>query len=75
MALKEAPLPAPQRTPRPDPPKMQRQDMWWIQPLLTALVLGGFAVYATWRTFENAHYLYTGATAAIICHPFTRPPL
>ena len=30
----------------------------WIQPLLTALVLGGFAIYATWRTFENAHYRF-----------------
>jgi len=62
MALKEAPQPASSRTPRlPTPnqlPGMQRKDAWWIQPLLTALVLGGFAIYATWRTFENAHYRF-----------------
>jgi len=59
MALKEvqAPLAGPPR-PRvtPPPPKMTRRDAWWVQPLLTALVLGGFAVYATWRAFENAYY-------------------
>ncbi|MHB8604008.1 MAG: succinate dehydrogenase [Thermoplasmatota archaeon] len=26
---------------------------WWFQPAITALVLGGFVVYATFRVFEN----------------------
>lgn len=34
-----------------------RKDAWWVQPLLTVLVLCGFIVYATYRTFENANYL------------------
>ncbi len=34
-----------------------RTDAWWIQPLLTALVLTGFIVYATYRTFENNFFL------------------
>ncbi len=33
-----------------------RRDAWWIAPLLTAIVLGGFGIYATWRAFENKFY-------------------
>ena len=36
----------------------QRRDAWWIQPLVTFLILGGFVVYATWAAFQNAHYTY-----------------
>jgi hypothetical protein len=32
-----------------------RRDNWWVKPLLTVLGLGFFALYATWRAFENAH--------------------
>jgi hypothetical protein len=61
MALNEAQVPVverpPQQSPRPGP-NMQRQDAWWIPPLLTALVLGAFGIFATARAFENAHYQY-----------------
>jgi len=33
-----------------------RRDAWWVEPVLTVVVLGGFVVYATWAAFENAHY-------------------
>jgi len=33
-----------------------RIDPWWVQPAITAGVLGAFVVYATWRAFENAYY-------------------
>ena len=33
-----------------------RKDAWWIAPALTALVLSGFGVYATWVAVANAHY-------------------
>jgi hypothetical protein len=33
-----------------------RRDAWWIAPLLTVIVLGGFGIYATWRAFENKLY-------------------
>src|SRR6059036_3276395 len=33
-----------------------RRDAWWIAPALTALVLGSFAVYATWAAWINANY-------------------
>jgi hypothetical protein len=33
-----------------------RRDAWWVGPLFTALGLGGFGVYATFRAFANANY-------------------
>ncbi len=33
-----------------------RTDAWWIEPVLVILLLGGFAVYATWAALQNAHY-------------------
>ena len=33
-----------------------RSDRWWLQPLLTALALLAFIVYATFRAFQNAYY-------------------
>jgi hypothetical protein len=33
-----------------------RTDAWWIEQLLVVLVLGAFAVYATWAALQNAHY-------------------
>jgi len=35
-----------------------RRDVWWIQPLVVFIVLGGFLTYATWAAFQNAHYTY-----------------
>jgi hypothetical protein len=33
-----------------------RTDRWWVQPLVTVLVLLAFVVYATFRAFQNAYY-------------------
>ena len=33
-----------------------RVDRWWVQPLVTGGGLLLFAIYATWRAFENANY-------------------
>lgn len=33
-----------------------RRDAWWVAPALTALVLGGYGLYATWAAAVNAHY-------------------
>jgi hypothetical protein len=33
-----------------------RTDRWWVQPLLTAVVLGAFIVYATWAALVNRDY-------------------
>jgi hypothetical protein len=35
-----------------------RRDAWWVQPLLTFVVLGAFVVYATWAAFQGEHYEY-----------------
>jgi hypothetical protein len=36
--------------------KTLRRDAWWVEPLVVVLVLGSFAVYATWAAFVNEHY-------------------
>jgi hypothetical protein len=33
-----------------------RLDRWWVQPLLTVLVLVAFIVYSSFRAFQNAYY-------------------
>ncbi len=33
-----------------------RTDRWWVQPLITFLVLTAFVVYATWAAFVNRNY-------------------
>ena len=35
-----------------------RQDAWWVQPAVTAIILTAFLVYATWAAFQNAHYTF-----------------
>jgi hypothetical protein len=33
-----------------------RKDAWWLSPLLTVVVLGGFVVYGTWVAFVGKDY-------------------
>ena len=33
-----------------------RTDRWWVQPLITFVVLLAFVVYATWAAFVNRNY-------------------
>lgn len=33
-----------------------RRDRWWGQPLISAIVLLGFVVYATWAALQNRDY-------------------
>ena len=40
----------------------QRRDAWWAGPLVTALVLGGFVVYTTFRIFQNAYFHFGHGT-------------
>ena len=30
-----------------------RKDMWWVEPLVTGVVLGAFGIYSTWRALSN----------------------
>jgi hypothetical protein len=45
----------PTRPPRTGPATL-RLDAWWLQPMVTVLVLGGFVIYGTWVAFQNANY-------------------
>lgn len=36
--------------------KTERKDLWWVQPSLVVLGLGGFAVYSTWAAFQGNNY-------------------
>jgi hypothetical protein len=36
----------------------ERQDAWWIEPILVVVVFTGFIVYTTWAAFQNEHYTY-----------------
>jgi len=33
-----------------------RRDLWWVDPLLTLLVLSAFVIYATLRAIMNREY-------------------
>ncbi|HEX6445877.1 MAG TPA: hypothetical protein VF053_12370 [Streptosporangiales bacterium] len=35
-----------------------RRDTWWVQPLVTFIVLLAFVVYSTWAAFVNKDYFY-----------------
>jgi hypothetical protein len=36
--------------------RTERQDAWWVQPLVVVVVLGAFSVYAFWAALQNGHY-------------------
>lgn len=33
-----------------------RKDAWWVEPLITGVVLGAFGIYSTWRALSNQFY-------------------
>lgn len=36
----------------------QRKDLWWLEPLVYAVGLGLFIIYATWAALQGKHYEY-----------------
>lgn len=52
-----------------------RRDRWWLQPLVTALVLTGFVVYSTWAAFVNRDYYVGAAQHRNLLSPFYSPCL
>lgn len=57
----------------------ERKDAWWAGPLATALGLGTFAVYATYRAIYNgeflvAHEQYQGTGTVVAGHSFMLSP-
>lgn len=55
--------------------KTDRHDAWWLGPLATAIGLGAFGLYATFRAVYNADYVVDNAVSAFILSPFYSPLL
>ena len=36
--------------------RVERKDLWWVEPLLYVVILGGFILYATWASLVNGNY-------------------
>jgi hypothetical protein len=53
----------------------QRRDAWWAGPAATALVLGGFVVYTTFRMFQNAYYQYGHGTETLPEYAYFLSPM
>ncbi len=53
--------------------RTERRDLWWLGPSLTAVCLGAFVVYATFRAFYNADYQVVRADSAYLLSPFYSP--
>jgi hypothetical protein len=53
----------------------QRRDAWWAGPLVTALVLGGFVVYTTFRIFQNAYFHFGEGTGILPDHSYVLSPM
>jgi hypothetical protein len=58
----------------PDVPTL-RSDNWWIQPLVSAVILTAFVVYSTWAAFVNKNYFVGGAMHRDLISPFYSPCL
>jgi hypothetical protein len=56
--------------PRPRWGASDRRDLWWLDPLLTLLMLSGFVIYATLRAVMNRGY-----EAGELLSPFYSPNL
>jgi hypothetical protein len=52
----------------------ERRDGWWIGPLATAVGLGGFVIYATFRVFYNGHYRLGTGTGILEDHAYLLSP-
>lgn len=52
----------------------QRRDAWWVEPLITATVLGAFGIYSTWRALSNVDFQTDFATFGVhYLSPFYSP--
>ncbi len=38
------------------PARTLRKDKWWLEPLITVVILVSFIIYSTIRAFQNSHY-------------------
>jgi len=52
----------------------ERRDAWWIGPLATAVGLGAFGIYATFRAIYNAEYQIGIGTDSLPEHAYLLSP-
>ena len=52
----------------------QRRDAWWVGPLATALGLGAFGVYATFRAIYGQEYKVGHGTTVLTDHAYLLSP-
>jgi hypothetical protein len=52
----------------------ERSDRWWVGPLLTALGLGAFGIYSTFRALYNAEYEVGVGTGELQSHAYLLSP-
>jgi len=55
--------------------KTQRADAWWVGPLVTALVLGSFIAYTTFRVLYNDEYHLGRTTEHFPDHAYLLSPM
>jgi len=58
----------------PDIPTL-REDRWWIQPVVSATILGAFVIYSTWAAFVNKNYFAGPSMNRNLLSPFYSPCL
>jgi len=58
----------------PDVPSL-RNDTWWVEPVVTVLVLTAFVAYSTWAAFVNKDYYVGVAAHRNLISPFYSPCL
>ncbi len=51
------------RAPLPIDTARTNGENWWLQPLLTVILLTAFGIYATYRAFENTYFCYPWVAA------------
>src|SRR5207253_4076427 len=52
----------------------ERRDAWWLGPLATAVALGSFIVYSTFRAIYNADYHLGVGTEKLPQHAYLLSP-
>jgi hypothetical protein len=65
VRTRPAPTADPAAAPRPVPApraavgaRTLRKDNWWVEPLVTVVVLAGFVVYGMWAALRNGNYFH-----------------
>ncbi|MBI4507965.1 MAG: succinate dehydrogenase [Chloroflexi bacterium] len=41
----------------PQPGRTGRRDAWWVEPVVTIVILGGFILYSLWAVLQGSNYV------------------